>query len=149
MKILLVGDTKTERLIMMTYLNKFGYLEGDDCLKKVATALRTVCKRTTDVVARYGGEGFALILTDTSPRGAEVMGEAVRRAVEDLQIPHAYSSVADVCTVSVGVYTCIPQQSEKIGTLLEKADAFLYQAKEGGRNRVDIGYCELVATLQS
>lgn len=129
--------------------DNYGHLEGDDCLKKVATALRGVCKRTTDVVARYGGEEFALILTDTSPQGAEVMGEAVRKAVEDLQIPHAHSSVANVCTVSVGVYTCIPQQSERIDTLLEKADAFLYRAKESGRNRVDTGFCELVAASQS
>lgn len=131
------------------YNDNYGHLEGDDCLKKVAAALQGVCKRTTDVVARYGGEEFALILTDTSPQGAEIMGEAVRKAVEDLQIPHAHSPVSNVCTVSVGVYTCIPQQSEVIDTLLEKADSFLYRAKESGRNRVDIGFCELVAASQS
>ncbi len=130
------------------YNDNYGHLEGDDCLKKIATVMRAVCKRTTDVVARYGGEEFALILTDTSTQDAQIMGESVRKAVEDLKIPHAKSPVSDFCTVSVGVFTCIPRQQDKNDAMLEQTDNLLYKAKQAGRNRVEIGGCDMHSVLQ-
>lgn len=129
--------------------DNYGHLEGDDCLKKIARVLRTVCKRTTDVVARYGGEEFALILTDTSSQDAQFIGESIRKAVEELKIPHTHSPVAIVCTISVGVFTCIPRQQDKMDALLEQADSLLYRAKQGGRNRVEIGDCSQLSVIQS
>ncbi|TNF33043.1 MAG: diguanylate cyclase [Gammaproteobacteria bacterium] len=131
------------------YNDHYGHLEGDDCLKKVAEALRSICKRPTDVVARYGGEEFALILTDTPPDGAIKMAELANQSVRDLKIPHLKSSAADVCTVSVGVYSCIPQPGEKADLLLERADSLLYKAKNSGRNHVESGMCKLLQKMRS
>ena len=115
--------------------DNYGHLEGDDCLKKIANALENVCKRQTDLVARYGGEEFAIILPDTKAENAEIMAERLRKAVEDLKIPHAYSSTGAVCTMSLGVFTVVPQKGDKGEAMLAKADAALYQAKQGGRNQ--------------
>ena len=116
--------------------DNYGHLEGDDCLKKVASSLDTVCQRSTDLVARYGGEEFAIILPDTTTENAALMAEKMRMAIETLSIPHAHSKVSDICTMSFGVYSGIPERGSRGEQLLALADAALYKAKENGRNQV-------------
>ena len=116
----------------------YGHLEGDDCLKKLAHVLDQTCKRTTDLVARYGGEEFAIILPDTAVENAEMMAERLRKAVQDLNISHAASVTADVCTLSLGVHTCVPEKGASREQLLQKADAALYQSKQQGRNQFTV-----------
>ena len=113
----------------------YGHLEGDDCLKKIAQALQSVCKRETDLVARYGGEEFAVILPDTPAESANSMAEKLLQAVTALNIPHAHSSAADICTLSMGVFSVVPEKGTKGEQLLQKADSALYQAKQAGRNQ--------------
>jgi len=117
------------------YNDEYGHPAGDRCLAQVAQALGSVVGRPTDLVARYGGEEFALVLPDTDD--AASVAEACREAVESLRLPHEYSRVSDVITISAGVYTVEqPETGMTAKSITEKADEALYQAKERGRNQV-------------
>lgn len=116
------------------YNDEYGHPEGDAALKQVAKTLRQVATRPLDLVARYGGEEFALILPDTDD--PVEIAQACRRRVEELGLRHEYSDVATVVTISAGVCTLYPSDSYEASQLTEWADDALYQAKEGGRNRV-------------
>ncbi len=68
--------------------DNYGHIKGDECLKKVAQAIRNVIRRPPDVIARYGGEEFAMLLPITDFEGAEIVAEKIKEAVEELAIPH-------------------------------------------------------------
>jgi len=119
------------------YNDSFGHLKGDDGLKLVAKALETACKRTTDLVARYGGEEFAAILPDTSLENAGMVAEGMRKAVEALAMDHPESDTKKV-TVSLGVFSCVPENKEQSEEMIKKADEALYLAKDRGRNQVSL-----------
>lgn len=131
--------------LFKSYNDHYGHVAGDECLKKIGQVLLSSVHRGGDVVARYGGEEFAMILPNTPAEGAMRIAESVREKVEQLSIPHEASSVARVCTMSAGVYTCLPQQSEPNDILLQKVDHCLYQSKTHGRNRVTAECCDLLA----
>ena len=131
--------------LFKSYNDCYGHVAGDECLKAIGGVLATSVRRGGDVVARYGGEEFAMILPNTPADGARIIAEQVRTGVEKLNIAHAASSVAGVCTLSAGVYTCLPQPGQKIDSVLEKADHCLYQSKQNGRNRVTAGSCSVLA----
>ena len=118
------------------YNDNFGHLEGDEALRKVATAIREACSRPSDLPARYGGEEFALVLPGTSPGGARLMAEKLRQSVLALKIPHATPDGGESLTVSIGVSTFTPQQGGDSRQLISAADKGLYLAKHNGRNRV-------------
>ncbi|MCG8609433.1 MAG: diguanylate cyclase [Pseudomonadales bacterium] len=118
------------------YNDFYGHLQGDDCLKSVANALGTVSRRTTDLVARYGGEEFAVMMVGVEREDVRAIAESIRLAVMDLAIPHAKSSIADVVTLSVGVFVDVPKIGTTPSDFLKRADAALYQAKQSGRNKV-------------
>jgi len=119
------------------YNDTYGHLKGDDCLKDVAKAMETACKRSTDLVARYGGEEFAVVLPDTSGENAVMLADTMRQAIEDLNEEHSASDLGKV-TISMGVYCSLPQNKGASENMLQKADEALYQAKQGGRNRVEL-----------
>ncbi|MCP4289025.1 MAG: diguanylate cyclase [Gammaproteobacteria bacterium] len=121
-----------------SYNDHFGHVAGDDCLKKVATALARATCRDTDMVARYGGEEFVCLLPGTDAQGAETVGDRLRNAVLELEIPHEYSDVARHLTLSLGGATCVPDLTESSSALVEQADRNLYVAKEQGRNRLQV-----------
>ncbi len=118
------------------YNDTYGHLEGDECLKMVAYALKNLLKRGTDLVARWGGEEFACILPGTNHEGAMKLAEELRKGVENLKIPHEASKVSKFVTISIGVATMVPQMGSRPQEILEKADKALYRAKQEGRNRV-------------
>lgn len=117
----------------------FGHLDGDTCLKAVASTLRKELKRPGDFVARYGGEEFSLILPDTNAKGAELLANALLNAVRCLQLEQAPSATYPCVTVSIGYSTLnVPTDDTNTVTntaLLQLADRALYQAKEQGRDR--------------
>jgi diguanylate cyclase (GGDEF)-like protein/PAS domain S-box-containing protein len=120
--------------------DQYGHLAGDDCLRAVAAAVRGAV-RTTDRVARYGGEEITVILPSTSSAGAVAAAEKVRSAVETLGIRHeGNEKCGGRVTVSIGVATAFVRQSEAAdGTpecLIRAADNAMYKAKREGRNRV-------------
>jgi diguanylate cyclase (GGDEF)-like protein len=127
------------------YNDGFGHLAGDDCLRHVAHIIRSQVPRPGDLVARYGGEEFVAILVDTDAKGAAIVAERIRKAVEDARIPHAASSGQPYVTISIGVGE-LTQAFDSLAAVIGAADAALYQAKHGGRNRVVIGASTPVST---
>lgn len=118
------------------YNDNYGHQQGDDSLQTVAAELYMNVKRPRDVAARYGGEEFVVLLPGTDAAGAMKLAETLRQSVEALKLPHDYSEVASVVTVSLGVATFLPIEGNKCSTLIEKADVALYEAKKSGRNRI-------------
>jgi len=121
------------------YNDNYGHQAGDECLKQVAAALAKTISRSSDLVARYGGEEFVFIAPETNRENALYLAESVRRAIEQLALPHAFSDYGHL-TLSIGVASCIPKRDELPEALLRTADAMLYQAKAQGRNRVIVAY---------
>jgi diguanylate cyclase (GGDEF)-like protein len=119
------------------YNDLYGHLEGDDCLRRVAQALRSAVWRSGDLVARYGGEEMVLLLPATDAEGALEVAQRARLAVADLQIPHAAAALGTV-SVSLGVAAGVPQPGNTPFELLKAADEALYLAKEAGRNTVKV-----------
>ena len=119
--------------------DRYGHPAGDACLRDVARAVRNVVQRPGDVAARYGGEEIAIILPRTPAAGAAKVAEALRLAVQGLDVAHA-DSACGVLTVSVGVATASGPVGLTIAMpdgLLIGADGALYRAKNNGRNRVE------------
>ena len=118
--------------------DKYGHQAGDDCLQQVAAQIARAAPRASDLAARYGGEEFMLVLGETDPDGALWMAERVRQMIGDLKVVH-YATDSKFVAVSCGVVTVLPDDQHSIETLIESADAALYQAKRGGRDRVVAG----------
>jgi diguanylate cyclase (GGDEF)-like protein len=115
--------------------DEYGHPAGDAVLKRLGTVLSSVA-RDRDLVARYGGEEFVILLAKPSTAGLESLGERIRAAVEAERIPIEGGGVVRV-TISVGGALIEPPYTdESPSQLLQTADAALYQAKDGGRNRV-------------
>jgi diguanylate cyclase (GGDEF)-like protein len=117
------------------YNDTYGHVQGDAALYAVANAVVNALKRRNDFAARWGGEEFVALLPNTPLPGALEVGEQIRAAVEGLLIPNAEGVITKV-TISIGIYTQIPEMQSEINGFIIKADAALYQAKESGRNRV-------------
>lgn len=137
-------DKKTLAVLMLDvdyfklYNDHYGHGKGDQCLIKIAGALRMTLKRPSDMVARYGGEEFVLLLQDIDIEGATKVAESLVEAVGELGILHEYSSVCDHVTVSVGLGFKEKESSVSKEELIKCADDALYLAKERGRNRIAI-----------
>ncbi len=82
------------------YNDRYGHVTGDNCLKEIAEVLRSVVHRSTDLLARYGGEEFVVVLPDTDSKGAQLLAEQIRRAVELRKILHE-GTAHSVVTLSV------------------------------------------------
>ena len=117
------------------YNDRHGHVQGDECLKAVATALGTVANRPRDLLARYGGEEFVLVLPATDEAAAQRVSERVRQALFKAQIPHGASTVGQLLTVSQGVGTLIPSSTDTLTTFLDAVDRRMYRAKQAGRDR--------------
>lgn len=118
------------------YNDRYGHLLGDACLTSVAHAMDSCVNRPADLVARFGGEEFAVLLPNTDSYGAFFVAETIRRTVENLMIEHADSPVHKNVTVSLGAATAVPRYDADPRLLLEASDHELYEAKRTGRNRV-------------
>ena len=119
-----------------SYNDLYGHLAGDECLRLVAEIISGVLHRPSDVVARFGGEEFAIVLPNTAASGAAEMAEHVRLAVRAASVKHE-AVPQGILTVSLGGATAAPQRDEASTELLAAADRALYQAKRGGRDRVE------------
>jgi diguanylate cyclase (GGDEF)-like protein len=122
--------------LFKSYNDHYGHLAGDDCLRRLAQVLSDCVRRPSDLVARYGGEEFACLLPNTDANGAMQVANHILEATNNLNIPHAHSSVADRVTVSIGVTTIIPVTGQPVSQLIQRADELLYTAKGSGRNQV-------------
>jgi diguanylate cyclase (GGDEF)-like protein len=116
------------------YNDRYGHIEGDRILAQVASAFAHAL-RGIDCAARYGGEEFIALLPGTDTEGALALGKRVRDAVRALAIEHV-DSEEGIVTVSIGA--ACAREGEPDASLLMRADAALYAAKHGGRNRVEV-----------
>lgn len=132
--------------------DRYGHPAGDACLRAVADALALRARRSTDLVARVGGEEFALLLPHTDAAGAQQAAEQLRAAVAALRIPHGASDTAPHVTISIGVasYQPVPPvATEGAQSLVERTDRALYVAKSRGRDRVHLAQAAPVAPEQA
>ncbi|MEV4637398.1 GGDEF domain-containing protein [Actinoplanes sp. NPDC049548] len=129
------GEALAVALVDLDFFKKindtYGHQAGDDTLRAAAAALRSTA-RGADVVARYGGEEFAVILPGVDAATAWEAGERFRVAVAGCAAP-----VPVTCSIGIA---CLSVSQGSVVELLESADQALYRAKDGGRNRVEVGY---------
>lgn len=134
-----MGDTLGLLMIDIDFFKPFndtyGHQAGDECLRRVADALRTGARRGGDLVARYGGEEFAVILHCENETSLKATGEVLRQKVADLAIFHGTPEWGYV-SISIGGALMGPHSGEEADILVAQADGALYAAKDGGRNRV-------------
>ena len=110
--------------------DEFGHLLGDEVLRQVSSIFHQHLRKT-DVVCRYGGEEFALLLTQANEEQASAVAEKLRRTIEKWQFP----GVPRAITISAGV-AAFPLHGRNRDELVRVADSGLYLAKQAGRNRV-------------
>lgn len=118
----------------------FGHIEGDDCIKSIASSLGMGLKRSTDLAARYGGEEFAFILPNTDAEGAKTLLSSLLKSIEHLNLSHAPEAKYDVVTISIGFSTIKPELKYENNSddwaVVKAADHALFKSKENGRNQV-------------
>jgi diguanylate cyclase (GGDEF)-like protein len=116
--------------------DRYGHPAGDECLKRVSKAIENTLPRPGDLVARFGGEEFAVLLPNTDEAGAAIMADRIRRAIVALAIEHD-ACPAGVVTISAGVAALASNGFEaEVEALVRQADRALYRAKHLGRNAV-------------
>jgi diguanylate cyclase (GGDEF)-like protein len=120
--------------LFKSYNDTYGHLRGDNCLKQIAEAIQDVVSRPGDLVARFGGEEFAVILPNTPADGGFQVAQEICAAMCSRQLPHSGNPVG-VVTISAGCATLVPQLGQHSPSLIDCADQALYQAKGSGRNR--------------
>lgn len=140
-----VNASRTARPLSMILLDidhfkqfndRYGHVQGDECLVKVANALKRIGCREKDVVARYGGEEFVLLLPETDEKTAIELAGRCRQAIEALAVPHENSACSPFVTASVGVGTIVPSSEGRSRDFCESVDRQLYAAKQNGRNQI-------------
>jgi diguanylate cyclase (GGDEF)-like protein len=120
------------------YNDTYGHPIGDYCLQQVALEIECVVQQYSGLVARYGGEEFGIILPDTNGATALKIAKKIRLAVKNLKIDHQRSAVDRYVTLSLGVYSVIPNMNTSPDLLIAMADKALYEAKGKGRNRAHL-----------
>jgi diguanylate cyclase (GGDEF)-like protein/PAS domain S-box-containing protein len=116
------------------YNDTYGHPRGDECLKLISAILRAAIRRPADVIARFGGEEFVVLLPDTDAAGAWARSEEIRKALKELNIPHAASEKGRV-TVTIGAAT-MTSEDHLPGDLVRRADEALYAGKASGRDQI-------------
>ena len=132
------GDWLSVVMIDVDHFKAFndslGHLAGDRSLVRIAHVIAGSLRRAGDLVARFGGEEFAVLLPQTDAAGAALVAERLRRSVEAIEIDHPHSPSGCV-TISLGAASTVPVDAASPTELLDAADAALYAAKHAGRNR--------------
>jgi diguanylate cyclase (GGDEF)-like protein len=118
-----------------TYNDTYGHLQGDKALQIIAKSFVQELKRSGDLVARWGGEEFAILLSNTDFDGAMDVAERIRLKIEEVPVPLPDGSVSQI-TVSIGINSLIPAANDTLEDFIRHADMALYTAKREGRNRV-------------
>jgi diguanylate cyclase (GGDEF)-like protein len=135
-------DRQTVAVIMIdidyfkAYNDRYGHIAGDDCLRRVSSALRDAARRRPlDFVARYGGEELVAVLYGADKSYGESISRSLLTAVRELRIPHANSETQPFVTVSVGVVSVDAYRIATHDAAVALADQALYAAKHQGRDR--------------
>lgn len=117
--------------------DSYGHRAGDNCLQRIAIALKASAARTADLVGRYGGEEFVILLPNVGPKGVMAVAHKIQKQVKALAIPHKTSQVSKRVTVSIGCATEPKVDASNWENLIAWADAAMYRAKQKGRNQIE------------
>ncbi|MEY4764413.1 MAG: hypothetical protein RI907_1086 [Pseudomonadota bacterium] len=120
------------------YNDHYGHQAGDRCLCRVADVLSACLRRPIDLLARWGGEEFAILLSEADEAVARQVADRICATVQAQNMAHAASSCATCVTVSIGVALSPADQPQQALALLHAADQALYRAKHDGRNRYTV-----------
>ncbi len=116
----------------------YGHLAGDKCLQALALTLaQTGGRREGDLVARFGGEEFVVLLPSSDAQAAMDVAHQIQHAIQAMALPHEGAPFG-IVTVSFGVATVVPQRDQAPEELVRRADRAMYRAKQGGRNRIEL-----------
>ena len=118
------------------YNDYYGHLVGDQCLQSIAQVLLSAVRSSNDMVSRFGGEEFTVIMPDTSINEALEVAGRVQKELRQVAMEHVKSPISPFVTFSIGVACLQPRKDQSPLKLLEMADLALYQAKENGRNDI-------------
>ena len=119
------------------YNDFYGHIRADERLTQVAQTLMLATGRPGDLVARFGGEEFVLLLPETGAATAREIAERCQRMIGNMGIPHEKSPIAPSLTVSMGVGTATPLAQTDTMDFMHSVDQLLYAAKQNGRNRIE------------
>lgn len=118
------------------YNDLYGHQKGDECLSNVAKEIKKSCYRTLDLVGRYGGEEFIVILTEVTKEGALDVARRINSNIKKLNIEHEGNKNQKIITVSIGMHFEIPNINTSLENYIYDADSNLYKAKEKGRDSI-------------
>jgi len=118
-----------------SYNDTYGHQQGDKALRSIKTVFNQALKRPADFAARWGGEEFIVLLSDTNSEGAEIVAEQVRMLFEKLDILCDNGTVTKV-TMSIGINTRKYDDDMTVDEFVSGADMALFQAKKSGKNKV-------------
>ncbi|MGC9194243.1 MAG: GGDEF domain-containing protein [Syntrophobacteraceae bacterium] len=125
----IIGDIDNFKMIN----DQYGHLAGDKFLKFTANLFRSIFRRDTDTVARFGGEEFIVLLSDINSEDAFDLAEELRQRMSEMQI--VFNGQTLTATLSIGIACWHPDTQESRDSLISRADDALYQAKRLGRNQ--------------
>lgn len=114
--------------------DNYGHQAGDDCLVRIAEAIRSLEEYDGVHTARYGGDEFVIIYEGHSPEAVERMAQLLKKKIHDLNIEHKFSSVSDRVSISQGLFQSVPAEINKLWDFLYAADTILYGVKHRGKN---------------
>jgi diguanylate cyclase (GGDEF)-like protein len=117
------------------YNDNYGHQQGDKVLIDVTKAISSILREKTDVLCRFGGEEFVVILAGAKAHIAERVADRIKTTVNNLAIKHEFSDAAAYVTVSQGLYSAVPSGTDSEKTFIEYADKAMYKAKNSGRNK--------------
>jgi len=119
------------------YNDNYGHIAGDEVLKAVTSELHRIIYRPGDLVGRFGGEEFIIVLPNTDFEGANTVAEKIRLAIYDLNLKHDYNLDFNRITISLGVATTYPLMNTDFSELVNCADKEMYIAKSKGKNCIN------------
>lgn len=121
------------------YNDNYGHQAGDECIKAVAQALRTMAVNHAGFAVRYGGDEFVIIYSGINLETAEKYSKELKELIAANAMAHDYSEVASQVTISQGLCCDVPLKGNKVFDFLHKADILLYQTKNNGKNGYSVG----------
>jgi diguanylate cyclase (GGDEF)-like protein/PAS domain S-box-containing protein len=119
------------------YNDHYGHIKGDECLRQVAQTLSLAANRPRDFIARIGGEEFVWLLPETDAESARLVAHKCLHLIRQQRIPHEFSNVSKLLSVSLGVGTTLASMHATALEFVEQVDHLLYKAKHNGRMRAE------------
>lgn len=116
------------------YNDHYGHPAGDECLRLIVAGIKECLHRPSDLLGRFGGEEFIVLLPETDRAGAERVAQCINQKIRALHLEHKFSPTASVITLSIGGATCNYTTGHKLEEVIKNADRALYKAKNSGRD---------------